>query len=941
MDNDNKLFIKSERSDIIREDKTRGAQGLRKVSSKRSCSPNPIYNKRTKGSTCARESMVSHFSDGPRLNNSRQSSTETSTLTLSSGSIISTAKVPADDSTNSLSSVIETLTCSLPPTALGTKTKITSVSQNSSSVSSDTVATATTTTATLQNATNAIKLLIKLPELRDAHVDYVPDEHRTLKFQMYLKNEALKYSTNNLTEEQFEIFKYVQEHANDIILIQAGPGTGKTFTLQSVSYHLDKMKYVIIYKRDLLTVFRNTANTYTNTKLLMGLFDLSYFKYKQFDMQITGRMTKIEYVVCFVNLLRIASSNMLSAKNAIVILDEYSILTKPCFAIFLILLEYHGVSTIICGDKNQLQTIHDSKHSICSSYDIGKMFAKKIFTLNANIRCPNIKYNNLIDFISNFSSDKKLCTFAFALISAIFPRQMLTLSQYHNTHLAAQHRELTEAIHSLVLNNNYAYEFYLIDGYSVQYDKREGMVSDNHGMYYPSITKKFLENNPVKFLPYLPLVLEATYYYEKHSELSLCVLKAIDLAKKNLTIRECSTGKLLKITKISTNDVLFEEHAAYLLAETGGKLFNYPIYPANFMSLHKCQGCTISQNVELILNNTTYRGLYVGLSRVKSPNQIQSIRIPDPVKYLTSAIINFPDLVKGDSLIDVETLKNRLENYKLYDIGDLRSFSELNFRFFSETDENSRSLLRQTIINKALKYPNKLVMPPWKLQSVFCADDKNNNENEHLITLSSLLRHREIILAISHIHNQTDRFVLLHELMLYAPEIFGMNCMDVFPFVKKSRLYFKNETAKKQSNPSPTFINRPSNTLTSMVNINEAYALEVPSCQYIEQTAIVNSIDENREQFVIVHESATVVKETTKFCYKIYHKYKNMKVISAEWLLENLKYILKNQKNPQHIKIKESTKSQENVVSRAERLKLAEENRKSIRDNMLSMLKKM
>jgi len=808
--------------------------------------------------------------------------------------------------------------------------------------------------------------------------------HDSYDLVMADKNNKSKYHPENLNEKQREIYTYISNNSTSMSLIQAGPGTGKTFTLSCIANHLKKPSVVIIYKHDLLDSFSATATTYTVAKFFMTMFNLKYYNYKQFEMQINGKLSKYEFSLCLINLIRIARVNMPNLRNHIVILDEYPVIMKPALTILLILLEFYEIQTVICGDKNQLQAICDSKHSVCSSYTIAKHFAHKVFSLDSNVRCTNSNYNDLIEYIAQFSSTTKLDHFAYAVVAAIFPNQLLSISNYHDVHLAALHSELAESIHSLVARNAFHYEYYLIDGFSLKSEdvQHHKFIRDSTtGMYYPACVSSLFDrkrNFKVgKFVPYLPLVENALYYVHKHSEKNLAILKSIDLENKTLTLVDYHEPSIkIVVSKKCNNEVLFEEHAIYLLSNSKGRLYNYPIYPANFMSMHKCQGCTITNSLDLILNNTNYQGLYVALSRVQTPNQIKRIQIPDQIIYLTSAIINFPEFVNFNNLSDknsmeilpIEILKSRMINYKLYIISNnIPFFAELNWKFFNAPSVELRQSIRQQIIIEASKVSRVVIVEnsilkmlrqrqcvvPSSVSEASSSSRLNfensttlryqeNNSNlsadelSNLTTLNVLIQKRTLLLAISQINNIHDRCVWLHEMALCVPELFSIDRHELKLYKMQSRK-FQEEYSKQTENASDISLaskitfNRQSNTLVDITDLNKAYDLNVPTVYYIKHTAKVNSYDGNRRQYIVERLTETIVRETTEFCFNVYKKYEQRKKIKPEWLMAQLKLLLKKSSNeavvPHNETVSQKQKKQNSNTTSDENLK-----RKSVKD---------
>lgn len=61
------------------------------------------------------------------------------------------------------------------------------------------------------------------------------------------------YKPENLNEQQRAVFDYVMNNQTAITILQAGPGTGKTFTMLTIAHYLtsrNRIPNVVIYKHD-------------------------------------------------------------------------------------------------------------------------------------------------------------------------------------------------------------------------------------------------------------------------------------------------------------------------------------------------------------------------------------------------------------------------------------------------------------------------------------------------------------------------------------------------------------------------------------------------------------------------------------------------------------------------------------------------------------------
>lgn len=705
------------------------------------------------------------------------------------------------------------------------------------------------------------------------------------KLELRRRNDMNKYREAQLNPDQKEIYNYVSDNPTNIVVIQAGPGTGKTFTLLCIAYTGKYVTTTIIYKHDLLTTFCLSSNTMTVTSFIMNIFNIKFMSQKYLLLQLCGDLSGQEYLFAMVSLLRKAS--IPKFKKGIVILDEYTIIPKPILTIALTLLEHYEIGTIVCGDRNQLQNIHNSKHATSSSYSIARFFAHKVFMLDINERCSDEEYNTFIQYISQFSSSTALGSFAYALIAVMFFDKLFTRSKYNSIHLAGHHQDLADSAHGYVMNNKYEHEDYLIPAYKNKLDDDIPMIN---GFYQPQALTIYKESKRIgKFLPYLPIVVGARYYVLKHSEFCQGTMKAYDKENETITMI-MDDGNEEKIIKKTTecNGVIFSEHLDYLKTGVRGQIYNYPIYPANFMSIHKCQGCTISQNLDINLTHTNYQGLYVALSRVTNPSKIDAITIPDVLNYVVSSMLNFPELIDKTSPISVHIIESRMVNYKHYDISKHSLvFWNLCEAIMTASDVKTKIQrlgdLRQKV--QLLCLPITLLQPPTCSRKINTTDLFSNDE----MTVK-FIKYRNLFLALSFVAEDQDRSVWLHEFSLCEADI-ATYCMN-----QKDKKKKPTETATSNDDDDGS---SKSNSLNEMTNLSESYPINMSSMEYIKNRAKLltakdsadNKDDDDDEGRIVELEEGGIKKRfkiSTKFCYDVFMKYQRGEAVTTVWLVNTL-----------------------------------------------------
>nr|WAQ80106.1 dnahel 2 [Oryctes rhinoceros nudivirus] len=719
--------------------------------------------------------------------------------------------------------------------------------------------------------------------VRTSRIQFVPIGMRNLSEtfsiedgELYDKDEheleLQRYKMESLNADQRKIWDYVSANPTNIIMIQAGPGCGKSYTLKTIAYNMRGVKFdTIIYKHDLLASFKYNSRRYTVAKFIMKTLRMTFFEYKAFDKLLSSKITAYEFMLLIVSMLKKAT--LPNLKGGIVLLDEYTIISKPLLLVVLMLLEHYKIGAIVCGDRNQLQNIFNSRHATLSSHKLAASFASERFTLHKNERCSDAVYNDIIAYISQFSSNRKLDGFAYALIAAIFLRQLIEPPNYNQVHLAGTHQELSDLAHKLVCQNCYPTDFYTIDQSRLR-DK--DFVVRAKASLQPTkalidYQTRIEENQPArvdKFLPYIPLVVGARYYVFKHSEYCQGVLEAV---QPDDTVRlKLDNGATIVVGRNTNDEVIFDQHREFLLNRESGRIYAYPIYPANFMSIHKCQGCTITENLDLMLNNTQYQGLYVALSRVTNPNQISRVTIPDQISYIISTIINFPQHAENRP-ITVDDLKRGLENYVFYNVNsDMTPFLTMISDFILSDDVQLKRSIREQIITLAKNYPQSLVSQA----------KTETDTNSNLLTMSLVIKYRDVFVALACL-DEIDRNVWVHEYILANSELSCLLPQDFQP----------------NSQDINRFEVRELNELIKMADLNNTYTMETSTLKYIEtkcHNTIRMSLDDRKkhEKFVISARDEYTFSECTEFCAKVYKKLTRGEKISESWLIDELNYML-------------------------------------------------
>lgn len=607
-------------------------------------------------------------------------------------------------------------------------------------------------------------------------------------------NYSTHFNSSRLNPEQKKIFDFVHLHKNNnegnIVLIQAGPGTGKTFTMLSLTVSWPRQVNVIIFKNDLLDIFNKCkAKCYSVTKFLMRAFNMDYMQYKYFEIMLNKNINAYDFINAFFGLLK--NFNLEFDPKQLYIFDEYTFISKPILLIILIHLKINNCNAIFCGDKNQLQSIRKCNNLLSSSYDIIHHFANNVYVLNKNERCSDVEYDNEIKYIAKFVNDDKMSKHPFIniLCSNLFHDKLLNNSVVTDTILGFHHRTITEEVHSWFMDKkpdesnlkSYCSFYYIISKNST--DKVNGTQIENSHVFIPHVWTRYIKNQGKveNFLPYLPLIEGNAYFYEELSENKLVTL--IQILNENELVIELQNKKRINIGKTKCDNVTFERHKDFILGSGGkGYLLNFNLYPAFFLTIHMSQGRTIKNNTSILLKEATIRALYVALSRVKDKSQINKISLPNSLFLIISTIYNYPSLCETNKISLSEIIKKlESEGYYYLSCDNILNQNEiLNslITFYSTSDIEIRKTARTKLCN---------LVKNWKVDIVYNKELNFNDSDVLLSCLNFLLRNWKILHKLMTI-DEKDAFIWLKLYIDNSSDIQDIIQLNEYPKIDRKNI---------------------------------------------------------------------------------------------------------------------------------------------------------
>ncbi|XP_025196790.1 uncharacterized protein LOC112595706, partial [Melanaphis sacchari] len=387
---------------------------------------------------------------------------------------------------------------------------------------------------------------------------FIPNTESNAKREVFgigaasASRERENFNENKLDPRQKVIFDRVISDMNNydnknkngkILLIQAAPGTGKSYTLKTISHTLmrdgENLPHVIIFKNSLISSYKYCAAGLTCAQFFMYSLNLKFRQYASLD-KITNRMNSVECVINnilqIVRIFKTHRDQKMNLVGNILMFDEYTVMNKLLLYATLLCGKLHKLNMIFCGDRDQLGCILTSKHSKnTSSYDIIKSFSNYNYTLNKQMRCVDDDFNKKIALVGGMSTDESLGHRGNAITAAIFINNLTKPNHLNDTLIMRNHKTLSHYTYINVLKYNLPTSHWLIEGrrgevQGVEVDENRYMPKPTY-MYLTALYRSnnrnnqsaddlkiteamFAENVPGKYLPFLVLISEAIYYYK-------------------------------------------------------------------------------------------------------------------------------------------------------------------------------------------------------------------------------------------------------------------------------------------------------------------------------------------------------------------------------------------------------------------------------------------
>lgn len=500
-----------------------------------------------------------------------------------------------------------------------------------------------------------VKDSAKLLEFEKIHVDLLKTCHKnTVKIYIII---------NSLSLQQREMFikihKKLQQPEGSFTVIDAGPGTGKTFLIAMIllSYNEDIL-YQVYSKRlmNILNIIQFNGNSKTCCKSLMDMLGIKYF-----DSKYLWSCTNISFKEkCEALYKKIGKINQDELIYSLYILDEDSVVS-PWHIYFLFCIgKVYNKHVLFMGDQYQQNSISKTiHHNQCNYSLICNIKDVEILNLTERIRQQSdVEFINILEKIS-------------LLFKSYYRNTEIKMDfdlKYRIFNLLYKHFIVKENFDSLFMSQYHQTLKYRM----IRYEKylKVNNIPYKIVSFMTKVKDKFIPaelKENVKFLSYIMLVKGKKYIYNPSIEIQHMIeFIEYDETKNYLVAKNLNTLEIIRIFRIKIQPFFIPEEYMEILPNN---LHQFPIKPL-ISTYHSAQGLTISnETIELDLDCSTLNSFYVGITRIVEQKQLIKIHTKELLSFIITLQKNdeyyyrVSHLYKGKAsdLVFVET--NNITNF--------------------------------------------------------------------------------------------------------------------------------------------------------------------------------------------------------------------------------------------------------------------------------------
>lgn len=508
-----------------------------------------------------------------------------------------------------------------------------------------------------------------------------------------------------------------------ITLLDSRPGTGKSHLMATFGMSCKLNILFVVYKQELVDYMNQMPywDCYTAAKFKIKLFQLN--SYKNFFSKFDISHPTINDVIARIFVLTKMMNKSFIDEYDVFIVDEYTVLNPEMVLALCFMAIVHHKHLVFCGDKCQQNAIDKSSQSDgTSNYYFISTIATRIMSLVRSVRCTDDTYNSKLDKFrslietSGNGSTPMNYIYGYTLYE-LFRDKFYAKNVFENgCYFAIHHKMLT------------TYTKHLKE-YLRQSNVNFGVArikNDSQDHEIPEYDEKFFYD--LLLIPGMlyifnkkkdPFIAYGQYKLNSYSD-DTVILQDPVIHSKTYAV------KRVRLSSDNILDTLYDR----LCLKFRGPFYQFPLSPLYTSTYHNAQGLTLQCNIDLNLSKATCESVYVGLSRVKTDQQLNRLEYDD--RYLRS--FEYTRL-QNDEYLYLINDPNCIGDFKL-----VKNFEKVMVRAAVGTNYKTRKIgissdtsnRRKPMIVQAAEFIRNDVNGCVESYRTFVLPKKNNNLKSNL-----------------------------------------------------------------------------------------------------------------------------------------------------------------------------------------------------------------
>lgn len=450
--------------------------------------------------------------------------------------------------------------------------------------------------------------------------------------------------TTNMACSQDFIVQNILNHMNQfsVHVIDSPPGTGKTYTLKILNEKMQNYKFfVLVYSNALVNDFASQQIlSMTCCKFLMKSLSMSPKKAFEYFEEDGSAKEMLYHVYESAFRAKEPTIDILFKESDLgffdiraIVLDEYTTMS-PWYIIWLYFLcKIHNKALILVGDKNQQASIQSSRHFNNNNYALASLLLDFDYSLTVQYRNKDKEYNEKLDQFKtlyiNSAKNTVINIFEkYFIYKWLYPK-FHTQPQGDVIYLTSYHKKIREKLAKI--KHRRCNPIHLAGGVKNEMSFKAGM----------------------KQLSYIPLVVGFIYQFRKNIDspyifgVLINILDDMNYLQFLCGNEKISIGRVdlmqtqhLELKNFCEKNYKYNERCGFRILQFDARLA--------YLTYHAVQGLTLQPEfkLELDLDGMSINAIYVGLSRIVDPKQLQRIETSEIDNFEISRILDDGHLYK-------------------------------------------------------------------------------------------------------------------------------------------------------------------------------------------------------------------------------------------------------------------------------------------------------